>query len=65
MNQSESRPIELVCPAGSLPALKNAINRAAKAGVDAVILADPGLAQGAHVVKNTSVEIEVFGFGSL
>ena len=176
MNHPASPPIELVCPAGSLPALKNAvdlgadcvylgfrdatnarnfaglnfddaaintgiayahqrgrkvllalntypqpdntalwqaaIDRAAKAGVDAVILADPGLmryaadhhpnlrlhlsvqgsatnaeainfyqkqfgvqravlprvlslAQVEHVVKNTNVEIEVFGFGSL
>ncbi|GJI93912.1 hypothetical protein RugamoR57_06300 [Duganella caerulea] len=182
MNRTDSpvspaaRPIELVCPAGSLPALKSAvdlgadcvylgfrdatnarnfaglnfddaaiatgiayahergckvllalntypqpdatdlwrtaIDRAAAAGVDAVILADPGLmryacdhhpalrlhlsvqgsatnaeainfyhkhfgiaravlprvlslAQVEHVVKNTEVEIEVFGFGSL
>ncbi|OEZ63520.1 peptidase U32 family protein [Duganella sp. HH105] len=182
MNRTDSsvstptRPIELVCPAGSLPALKaavdlgadcvylgfrdatnarnfaglnfddaaiaagiayahergrkvllalntypqpdtsalwrSAIDRAAAAGVDAVILADPGLMQYAcdhhpslrlhlsvqgsatnaeainfyqrrfgiaravlprvlslaqveHVVKNTDVEIEVFGFGSL
>ncbi|MCU6499039.1 U32 family peptidase [Rugamonas sp. A1-17] len=182
MNRTDSpvspatRPIELVCPAGSLPALKSAvdlgadcvylgfrdatnarnfaglnfddaaiatgiayahergckvllalntypqpdatdlwrtaIDRAAAAGVDAVILADPGLmryacdhhpslrlhlsvqgsatnaeainfyhkhfgiaravlprvlslAQVEHVVKNTGVEIEVFGFGSL
>src|SRR5450830_1819475 len=46
MNQSlhhpAAAPIELVCPAGSLPALKAAIDNAA-AGIDAVILADPGL----------------------
>lgn len=176
MNSPASPAIELVCPAGSLPALKaaidlgadcvylgfrdatnarnfaglnfddktiaigiayahqrgrkvllalntypqpdsvalwqSAIDRAARAGVDAVILADPGLmryaadrhpdlrlhlsvqgsatnaevinfyqhhfnvqravlprvlslAQVEHVVKNTNVEIEVFGFGSL
>jgi len=173
---SAAPPLELVCPAGSLPALKNAIDlgadcvylgfrdatnarnfaglnfddaaiesgiayahergrkvllalntypqadnvalwqsaieRAARSGVDAVILADPGLmryaadhhpdlrlhlsvqgsatnaeainfyrrqfgvqravlprvlslAQVEHVVKNTDIEIEVFGFGSL
>ena len=35
--------MELVCPAGNLPSLKAAVDRAAEFGVDALIVADIGV----------------------
>ena len=60
--------------AGRVQDWQNAVDAAVDQGADAIILADIRravlprvltLAQVEHVIKNTTVEIEVFGFGSL